>query len=119
MKFRHGWIVAIAVAASIAGVTQAQEIPSPDHAEEAADQQQGCMAGMRMPGCRGTKTQVMQHGSDSMSMQPGNFVQSMLSHTGSGTSAEPISTPVPMLMTMKGSWMLMFHANLFVLDEQQ
>ena len=24
-----------------------------------------------------------------------------------------------MLMTMKGSWMLMFHANVFILDEQQ
>jgi hypothetical protein len=24
-----------------------------------------------------------------------------------------------MLMTMKGLWMLMFHANVFILDEQQ
>ena len=119
MKFRHGWIVAIVVAASFANVAQAQEIPSPDLAEEVADQQQGCMAGMKMPGCPEPKTQAVQHDSDSMTTQPGNFVQYILSHTGSGTSAEPVSTPVPMLMTMKGSWMFMFHANVFVLDEQQ
>jgi hypothetical protein len=52
-------------------------------------------------------------------MQPQNFVQEVVRHTTSGTSAEPISTPVPMLMTSKGRWMLMFHANVFVLDEQQ
>src|SRR5207237_3256204 len=52
-------------------------------------------------------------------MHPENFLQDMMSPTGSGTSAEPISTPVPMLMTIKGPWMLMFHANVFVLDEQQ
>ena len=120
MKFGYKWIVAIVVAASIASVAQTQEIPSPDRAEEVADQQQGCMAGMKMPGCPGTKTQGKQHDdSDSMGMQPEDFVQSILSHTGSGTSVEPVSTPVPMLMSMKGSWMLMFHANIFVLDEQQ
>ena len=38
---------------------------------------------------------------------------------GCVTVWEPNSTPAPMLMTMKKSWMLMFHANVFVLDEQQ
>jgi hypothetical protein len=71
-------------------------------------ERQPCMPGMNMPGC-----------SDLMTMQPQNFLQEIVRHTGSGTSAEPISTPVPMLMTRKNRWMLMFHANLFVLDEQQ
>jgi hypothetical protein len=69
------------------------------------------MAGMEMP--------AMQHDHDAMAMQPENFVQHILSHTSSGTSVEPISAQAPMLMTMKGSWTLMFHANVFVLDEQE
>lgn len=72
-----------------------------------------------MPNCPQANTEAMQHDSDSMAMQPDNFVSSILSHTGSGTSAEPISTPTPMLMTMRGLWTLMFHANVFILDEQQ
>jgi hypothetical protein len=65
---------------------------------------------MSMPGCEGA---------DLMTMQPQNFLQEIVSHTTPGTSAEPISTPAPMLMAMKGGWRLMFHANIFVLDEQQ
>jgi hypothetical protein len=52
-------------------------------------------------------------------MHPKDFVQEIEHHAASGTSAEPASTPAPMLMTMKGSWMLMFHANAFVADTQQ
>jgi hypothetical protein len=68
------------------------------------------MPGMIMPGCQAA---------DLMAMPPQNFVQEIVSHTTSGTSVEPISTRVPMLMTTKGRWMFMFHANVFVLDEQQ
>ena len=52
-------------------------------------------------------------------MQPKRFVQQIEHHASSGTSAEPNSTPVPMVMSMKGAWMLMFHANAFVVDTQQ
>ena len=52
-------------------------------------------------------------------MHPKTFLQEIKHHATSGTSAEPNSTPVPMLMTMKGKWMLMFHANAFLLDTQQ
>jgi hypothetical protein len=52
-------------------------------------------------------------------MQPRTFRQQILHHASSGTSAEPDSTPTPMLMTMRGPWMLMFHANVFVTDIQQ
>jgi hypothetical protein len=52
-------------------------------------------------------------------MQPQTFLQQIEHHASSGTSAEPNSTPTPMLMTMKGPWMLMFHANAFVTDTQQ
>jgi hypothetical protein len=53
------------------------------------------------------------------SMVPRTFIDEILHHSTSGTSAEPNSTPMPMMMTMHGSWMLMFHANVFITDEQQ
>jgi len=40
-------------------------------------------------------------------------------HSGSGTSVEPDSTTAPMLMTMRGGWMLMLHGVVFVADQQQ
>ena len=52
-------------------------------------------------------------------MHPHTFLQEIQQHASSGTSAEPDSTPTPMLMTMKGAWMLMFHSNAFVTDIQQ
>ncbi len=54
-----------------------------------------------------------------MAMAGGDFLQTILLHTTSGTSGEPNSTPAPMLMRMAGSWKLMFHGNGFVVDEQQ
>ena len=54
-----------------------------------------------------------------MNMQPGTFLEEIAHHATSGTSAQPDSTPAPMLMTMHGAWMVMFHANVFVTDEQQ
>src|SRR5271170_1202510 len=44
----------------------------------------------------------------------GDFLQTILLHTTSGTSAEPNSTPAPMLMKQAGGWMLMFHYNVFL-----
>jgi hypothetical protein len=70
------------------------------------------MPGMQMPGMNMGDTGLM-------SMPPANFLQEIEAHTGSGTSAEPDSTPVPMLMTMHGAWTLMFHATVFVLDQQE
>jgi hypothetical protein len=52
-------------------------------------------------------------------MQPQTFFEAIAHHATSGTSSEPNSTPIPMLMTQKGAWMLMFHANAFVVDQQQ
>ncbi len=55
----------------------------------------------------------------SMHMHPETFIQEIEHHSSSGTSAEPNSTPTPMLMGMKGQWKFMFHANVFVGDLQQ
>lgn len=38
---------------------------------------------------------------------------------GHRAAAEPASTPTPMLMTMRGNWMLMFHGVMFVNSLQQ
>ncbi len=115
-------------------------------AQQDGQQASPCMAGMRMPGCpeptgpqlgdqesssgqsaqqdggpEGTTgMQMGKTGPMSMQgMQPQTFLQAIAHHGSSGTSAEPNSTPAPMLMTNKGPWMLMFHANVFVVDEQQ
>ena len=110
--------------------------------------QQGspCMPGMQMPGCPESSGQQAgdqqssgepsaKQGSGNqgmagmkmgktglMSMQgmgPQSFVQAIAHHATSGTSAEPNSTPTPMLMANRGPWMLMFHANVFLTDLQQ
>jgi hypothetical protein len=73
-----------------------------------------------MPGMDGTHMPGMKMGEDKlMTMHPENFLQEIVRHAGSGTSAEPDSVPVPMLMTTQAKWSLMFHANVFMLDEQQ
>jgi hypothetical protein len=58
-------------------------------------------------------------GRGQMNMQPQSFVEEIENHGTSGTGVEPNSTPVPMLMTTKGDWMLMFHANVFLVNVQQ
>lgn len=52
-------------------------------------------------------------------MNPETFLEEIQHHSSSGTSAEPDSTPAPMLMSMKGPWMLMLHGNAFVTETQQ
>jgi hypothetical protein len=102
-----------------------------------------CMPGMSMPGCsepggqqspqqkpdddkkgmpgmdHGQMKSMQTSGGNQMTMQPQNFIEEIEHHATSGTSAEPNSTPMPMLMTMKSNWMIMFHANVFITDEQQ
>jgi hypothetical protein len=53
------------------------------------------------------------------SMRPRSFMEEIEHHASSGTSAEPDSTPTPMLMSSKGPWTLMFHANVFLTDTQE
>lgn len=51
--------------------------------------------------------------------QPTTLIEAERNHTSSGTSAEPASTPTPMLMSHHGSWMLMLHGTAFISDTQQ
>jgi len=43
----------------------------------------------------------------------------IVEHSGSGTSVEPDSSAMPMLMTMRDGWMLMLHGVAFVTAQQQ
>ncbi|MGD0906914.1 MAG: hypothetical protein ABSA96_05000 [Candidatus Acidiferrales bacterium] len=92
---------------------QQSNSPSSDQKKQDDDMQ-------GMPGMEGEQMPGMKMGSDAAAdMHPETFPREIVLHATSGTSAEPDSTPVPMLMATKESWTLMFHANAFVLDEQQ
>ena len=56
-----------------------------------------------------------------MAQAPGTspLVATVLEHTDSGTSLEPGSITVPMLMTTAGKWRLMFHGEAFLNELQQ
>jgi hypothetical protein len=94
-----------------------QIVPPSEH-EQSPKDKNGEM--QNMPGMDQKQMFGMQMDeNDMMNMHPETFLQEIVHHATSGTSAEPNSTPAPMLMAMKNDWMLMFHANIFVLDEQQ
>ena len=102
-----------------ASICLAQQTP-----ENKNDKTQGAegMSGKDMSQMQGM--QGMQMGEEQptnmpLDMQPQNFIQEILLHDSSGTSAQPNSTPAPMLMARRGKWTLMFHANVFVQDEQE
>jgi hypothetical protein len=61
----------------------------------------------------------MNSGPMNMGGEPKSLVEEIEQHATSGTSAEPNSTPMPMLMGMHGDWMAMFHAVVFVADIEQ
>ncbi len=67
------------------------------------------MPGMDMP----------MDGTTRMMAQPHDLRGAILTHVASGTTAEPPSTPMPMLMRQRGPWMLMLHGNAFLADTQQ
>jgi hypothetical protein len=76
------------------------------------------MGQMDMSGAKEQKVMAGEHAA--MNMQaPDNFIDEIVQHISSGTSAEPNSTPAPMLMAERGAWNLMFHANVFIVDLQQ
>lgn len=80
------------------------------------------MPGMQMPANQPGQDQA--DGTQSMSgmtmgQPPTTLIGEIEQHATSGTSAEPNSTPLPMLMIMKGGWMLMFHGVVFLNAQQQ
>ena len=51
--------------------------------------------------------------------QPKSLVEAEVAHVSSGTSVQPASTPMSMLMGERGGWRLMLHGDAFVADIQQ
>jgi hypothetical protein len=101
------WIAVIAALLIYPALTEAQQDKKNDDMQDMPG-----MQGKQMPGMDMDRNPLI-------TMHPENFPQEIVRHTTSGTSAEPDSTPAPMLMTTKGSWTLMFHANAFVISQQQ
>src|ERR1700687_3770511 len=100
-------ISAIALALLISPVVaQAQQEKKPDDMQGMPGMDQKQMPGVQMD-------------EGSMNMHPETFLQEIVHHGTSGTSAEPNSTPTPMLMTKRGPWMLTFHANVCLTDLRQ
>src|ERR1700679_2938033 len=52
-------------------------------------------------------------------MSAHTLIEAEQQHGTSGTSIEPASTPVPMLMTDRDGWRLMLHGNAFAANTQQ
>jgi hypothetical protein len=52
-------------------------------------------------------------------MSAHTLIEAEQQHGSSGTSIEPATTPVPMLMSQHGPWRLMLHANAFAANTQQ
>jgi hypothetical protein len=50
---------------------------------------------------------------------PETFIEEILQHSTSGTSAQPNSVPQPMIMLGAGKWTFMFHNEIFLNVEQQ
>ena len=67
--------------------------------------------GVLMAGCAAAQAQ--------MAMSANTLIEAEEQHGSSGTSIEPASTVVPMLMEDRGGWRLMLHANAFAANTQQ
>jgi hypothetical protein len=82
------------------------------------------MPGMEMsahPSNHGQSSSTAMQMDQGMKMMtpPTNLIETELTHTTSGTSVEPPSTPVSMLMSHHRGWMLMLHGTAFIADIQQ
>src|SRR5579884_1541730 len=134
------WNVLLVVVAVLHGWAQQSHPPNQQtQPDQSSQQQKQSGAGQQMPGMQMPGTQQPQQpkkpnqqGSmqgmehkhmTSMQMNmneaPKTFVEAITRHGTSGTSGEPNSTPMPMLMTMKGKWMFMFHGVGFLNVLQQ
>ncbi|MBB5344248.1 hypothetical protein HDF10_002227 [Edaphobacter lichenicola] len=80
------------------------------------------MPGMKMDSDQTSppdKTTMPMNMSMDMMKPPSNLIDAILNHTTSGTSAEPASTPVSMLMHSTHGWMLMLHGTASISAIQQ
>jgi hypothetical protein len=118
-------IFALVIAIALNAWAQRQS-PAKEDSTDQTSQEQQAQFGMQMPGAEQQHGQMqgMSH-KEMPGMQmntngsPKTFVEEVEQHGTSGTSAEPNSMPVPMLMTVTGQWMVMFHGVAFLNVLQQ
>jgi hypothetical protein len=94
---------------------QTEPSPAQDTYPEKDSAQQ--RAGQDMPGMPAMDPYNI--GNQNMPVKAHSLIDFLEQHATAGTDAEPNSTPSPMLMVMKGKWMLMFHGEAFLNDIQQ
>ena len=82
-------------------------------ADRKPDAQMPGMDHSKMPGMDHSQMPGMQHATDI------NKAGMLLMDQASGTSMNPKSWPMPMVMKKLGSWQAMFMANAFIVDTQQ
>jgi len=124
------WTLILVITTVLRGWTQQSDSDSvtqnPQRQQQSASNQQ--MSGMQMPNEQPQHEHGSMQGLDhkqmpgmqmDMKQVPKTFVEEIQHRGTSGTSAEPNSTPMPMLMTMNGKWMLMFHGEAFLNVLQQ
>jgi hypothetical protein len=90
---------------ALTGAFAQQPIQSPE--APASSGQMGSMQHDQMPGMH------------NMQGSAHSFVATIEHHEGSGTDAQPNSTPTPMLMMTAGQWKLMLHGEAFLNIQQQ
>jgi hypothetical protein len=111
--------VIIVLGALASGKAESQSMPAspqtPDNSESYPQQTSSApdMGQMQMQ-----MTGTYHHGMNMETAHAG-FLGEIQHHSTSGTSAEPNSTPIPMLMTLKDRWRLMFHGEAFLSALQQ
>lgn len=88
----------------------AQEEPPAQHQHGISPTEQ-TDSNVAMPDMQG-----MQHGTHH---QPATFIDEILHHSTTGTSAQPNSTAEPMIMRPMGNWLFMFHGTAFQNTLQQ
>ena len=77
------------------------------------------MPGMQMDSKTATPEKTPMKRNMDMMKPPTNLIDTILNHTTSGTSVEPASTPVPMIMHNYRGWMLMLHGTASISATQQ
>ena len=117
-------IFGLVIAVALNGRAQ-QQFPAKEVSTGPTSQEQQVHSGKQVPGMehrhgqQGMSHKEMADMQMNMNESPATFVEEVAQHGTSGTSAEPNSTPVPMLMTMTGQWMVMFHGVAFLNVLQQ
>jgi hypothetical protein len=112
--YRRIVLFAIIVIARTLSLVAAQQTGDMDHHHHDA-----ASAAPSAPSAGDHDAQMAGMGRHPQHEMPATFVDEILEHSTSGTSAQPNSVPQPMIMIGAGKWMFMFHNEIFLNVEQE